>query len=119
MNDIQTKHHQAMEFADNAFAARRQGDKATADEQFRQAFDYERQAAKLIAPDESAEPTRSVLHRSAATLALDCGEYREAERLIARALAGNPPESVANELRNLLDQVYERWGYRQRQAAAG
>ena len=52
------------------------------------------------------EPTRSVLHRSAASLALECDEIREAERLIGRALSGNPPDEIAEELRDLLEDVY-------------
>ena len=55
------------------------------------------------------EPTRSVLHRSAATLAVECSELREAEKLIGRALAGNPPDDIANELRDLLlEKIYSR-----------
>ena len=54
---------------------------------------------------EESEPTRSVLHRSAASLAFRCGEYREAERLIARALLGNPPEEIADELRRLNNKI--------------
>jgi hypothetical protein len=42
----------------------------------------------------------------AASLALECGALREAERLIAVALSGNPPEEIAEELRDLLEQVY-------------
>jgi hypothetical protein len=51
------------------------------------------------------EPTRSVLHRSAASLAIKCGEYEEAERLIATALNGKPPDDIAAELRDLLKVV--------------
>jgi hypothetical protein len=65
------------------------------------------------AEQSQTEPTRSVLHRSAATLALDCGEYREAERLVATALAGNPPEPIANELRDVLAAVYQAWNWRE------
>ena len=55
------------------------------------------------------EPTRSVLHRSAASLAVECLQLREAERLIGRALAGNPPPDIADELRDLLlDGVYSQ-----------
>jgi hypothetical protein len=43
-----------------------------------------------------------VLHRSAASLAVDCLQLREAERLIGRALAGNPPPDIDDELRDLL-----------------
>ena len=38
-------------------------------------------------------------------MALDCGREREAERLIATALSGNPPGEIAEELRDLLEQV--------------
>jgi hypothetical protein len=31
---------------------------------------------------------------------------REAERLIAVALSGDPPDEIAEELRDLLEQVY-------------
>ena len=52
-----------------------------------------------------AEPSRSILHRSAATLAVDCGEFKAAERLIATALSGNPPEEIAEELKDLFIQI--------------
>jgi hypothetical protein len=37
---------------------------------------------------------------------MECGEAREAERLIAIALSGNPPGEIAEELRDLWQQVY-------------
>lgn len=51
------------------------------------------------------EPTRSVLHRSAATLAVNCGELQAAERLITTALSGNPPQEIAEELKDLFIQI--------------
>src|SRR5690606_33598490 len=71
-----------------------------------EAFKLEARAARLIAPSLESEPSRSVLLRSAATLALDCGNLTEAERLIALALSGHPPEPIASELRDLLEQAY-------------
>ena len=118
MSLINDKHHQAMDFTDSAMLARRTGNTAQAAALFRQAFECEREAADLTVDALDAEPTRSVLHRSAATLALDCGDYRAAERLIARALTGNPPDEIADELRELLQQVYIAWGYPQRSPAA-
>jgi PemK-like, MazF-like toxin of type II toxin-antitoxin system len=42
-------------------------------------------------------------------LALECSELREAERLIDRALAGNPPADIADKLRDLLlEEVYSQ-----------
>jgi len=55
--------------------------------------------------EEDIEPTRSILHRSAATLAVQCGEYEAAQRLIYRALAGNPPSDIEAELKDLLGKV--------------
>lgn len=80
---------------------------------FHCAYLLEKQAAE----QSQTEPTRSVLHRSVATLALDCGEYREAERLVAAALAGSPPEQIANELREVLDALYKAWNWREEPAA--
>lgn len=99
-------HAQAMELADFGFLARRDGDVEKASTYFRQAFEYEQAAANLVAYT-AIEPTRSVLHRSAATLAMDCGEFRAAERLIATALTGDPPEEIAHELRELLFRVIQ------------
>jgi hypothetical protein len=106
MSQMHDFHHEAMRLADEADKSRRAGDLQAAREQLRQAFEQERQAAQLSAADLTLEPTRSVLHRSAASLAVECGALREAERLIAGALAGNPPEEIAEELRDLLEKVY-------------
>ena len=101
---INQLHRDAIDLADNALDARRQGNLADFKELSRQAYIKEVEAASLVAQTD-IEPTRSVLHRSAATLAVDCGEIREAEKLIATALAGNPPDEIAAELRELLMQV--------------
>jgi hypothetical protein len=71
----------------------------------RSAFEQESQAAALVMDGVDAEPTRSVLHRSAAALAIDCGELQAAERLIAKALSGNPPAEIAAELKDLFIQI--------------
>ena len=102
---IKRWHHQAMGFCDSAVVARVNREYKQATASFRGAYQLERKAADLIAQETELEPTRSVLHRSAASLALECGEHREAEKLISRALAGDPPEEIAEELRDLLEQV--------------
>jgi hypothetical protein len=106
MSRVTDLHDEAMDFADQAFIARRKGQHDYAKELTRQAFELETEAARYVADDTSAEPTRSILHRSAASLAIECGLVREAERLIAVALAGNPPAEIAEELRDLLEQVH-------------
>lgn len=98
-----------MELVDQAVLARQDNDMARVAELALAAFDKERAAADLVADKLELEPTRSVLHRSAATLAVECGRLRDAERLIGRALAGNPPDDIADELRDLLlAEVYSQ-----------
>jgi len=105
MNPLTSLHREAMEFADQAFVARLKGDLGLAQQLFRKAFELESKAAEQLISQPEAEPSRSVLLRSAATLALDIENYREAERLVCLALAGNPPTEIANELRDLYEQV--------------
>lgn len=109
MNKVRQLHEEAMNLAEMAFVAKLNGQLERASQLTREAFQKEVQAASLVSDESSSEPTRSILHRSAASLALNCNEFREAERLIARGLAGNPPEDVAQELRDLFDEVnFER-----------
>ncbi|MCP2728934.1 hypothetical protein [Limnofasciculus baicalensis] len=86
MSQIQALHQKAMDLAEAAAVARLRGALEQAAQLTRQAFEQEAQAAALIANKLDAEPTRSVLHRSAASLAIECCELRTAERLIATAL---------------------------------
>ncbi|PZD73109.1 hypothetical protein C1752_02747 [Acaryochloris thomasi RCC1774] len=109
MQDVETLHKESMELVDLAVLARRQGEKNRVVELARAAFEKERAAADLVADQFDLEPTRAVLHRSAAALAIASGAFREAERLIGRALAGNPPNDIAEELRDLLvKEIYSQ-----------
>ena len=110
---LNQKHDKAMELAALALLARQRGDEKKAKPLFREAYDLEREVANELVPTD-LEPSRSVIHRSAATLAIDCGEYREAEKLAMIGLLGNAPASIAAELRELLKQVFS-----QLQQAAG
>jgi hypothetical protein len=109
MQNLESLHREAMELVDQAVLARQQGDAEAVLTLSRAAFAKERAAADLVADQFDLEPTRSVLHRSAAVLALECHKLREAERLIGRALAGYPPDDIANELRDLLmEEIYSQ-----------
>ncbi len=99
-------HRKAMDLVDRARAEKARGESRQAEESLRDAFEKEREAALLVVKEEESEPTRSVLCRSAASLALQADKIREAERLISLGLAGNPPEEIAEELRDLLEDVY-------------
>lgn len=109
MQIVEALHREAMELVDQAVLARQRGEVERVAELARAAFEKERAAADAVADQLELEPTRAVLHRSAAALAVECGELRDAEKLIGRALAGNPPEDIANELRDLLlEEVYSQ-----------
>ncbi len=93
-----------MEFADEADLAKLLGEHDKYLRLMKKAFEEEKAAADLMA-DIHVEPSRGVLHRSAATLAWLCGMYVEAEMLIIRALAGNPRADIEWELKDLLAKV--------------
>jgi hypothetical protein len=105
MNEISKFHDEAMNLAELAAVAKVKGDSHQADELLRKAYGNEVRAAHLMTEVSSPEPTRSVLFRSAASLAIDCNELREAEKLIAIGLSGNPPSDIAEELRDLFERV--------------
>lgn len=109
MQIVEALHHEALELVDRAVLARQCGDFDRMTALTKAAFAKERAAADLVANEWDFEPTRSILHRSAAVLAIECFLLREAERLIGRALAGNPPIDLADELRDLLiEEIYSQ-----------
>ena len=99
-------HAKAMTYASAGYLAAMNGNEKSASELRSQAYACERDAALKLLSKTKAEPTRSVLFRSAATLALDCGDLREAERLVAMGLSGDPPHEIAEELRDVLERIY-------------
>lgn len=105
MSGVLETHHEAMAWAEEGQFRLVRGDRSGAREAFRKAMELEREAA-CTAGD--TEPDRSVLLRSAGSLALNCDELRTAEQLLATGLAGEPPEEIADEIRDLLEQVHFR-----------
>ena len=110
--NIQDTHKLATALTEYAATARNKGDTDVAQELMQRALYYEAQAAKLVAANLDDEPRRSTLHKSAASLALQCGQLEEAERLIIAGLSGMPPDDVDAELRSLLLEVKKRKGGR-------
>lgn len=96
VNDLHTK---AMDLVEAAMVCRIKGDKGKVAGMIEQAYRNELAAAKLV--PEGFEPTRSVLYRSAASLAIECGFKTVARELITKGLAGDPPDEIAEELRVL------------------
>lgn len=97
----QTLHREAMALVDRAMLARLRGDERDARRFTEQAFRLEQDAALRVAKKFGPEPTRSVLLRSAATLALECDRPADARRLIDLGLHGDPPREIAEELHEL------------------
>ncbi len=102
--EVKRLHRIAMEYADEADLAKLFGERDKYLELMKKAFKKEEAAADLMA-DIHVEPSRGILHRSAATLGWLCGMYVGAEKLIYRALAGNPRSDIEWELKDLLGTV--------------
>lgn len=106
MSDLMTLHNTAMDLAFLGDRKKSAGEEEEAKELYHQAFEAEKEAALLAESQNNPEPGLSILFRSAATLALRCGELREAERLATNALSGSPDDRTADELRDILQQIY-------------
>lgn len=95
-----------MSLAEDGDLAKSAGDMNGAQVYYFKAYELERNAAIYFLRKLNDEPTRSVLFRSAASLALQCKLFREAEQLICQGLAGDPPPELRVELRELYEQVH-------------
>lgn len=105
MRKAQQLHNSAMRFADLALAAKSADMANDAVTFFQKAMQEESQAAHLT----RSQPSRAILFRSAANLAIECGQFAEAEQLSCIGLIGPPPPDVADELRHTLDRAtFER-----------
>jgi hypothetical protein len=105
MSMITHYHDKAMEFAAKADLAKARADNDEAAELMRRALLLEKKAVQDLLKQNGPEPSRSILLLSAAALALECGEKRNAEQLIAIGLAGDPPPEIADELRDLFERA--------------
>jgi hypothetical protein len=105
VSTVKDLHREAMQQADLGHASRRAGDTEFARELFFKAYHLERQAAELLIVRWDAEPSRSILFRSAATLAIEAQRFSEAEQMVCMALSGSPPAGIAEELRDLFEQI--------------
>lgn len=97
-------HLEAMRFAQDALVAKFNGDYPEAKRLNLQAFQLEKEVAMSLV-DSSNEPIRSVIFRSAASMAIECGMYVEAEKMVGHALTGNPTDEIRSELRELFEDI--------------
>ncbi len=97
-------HDKAMTLSQDALVRQLKGQSGFLD-MYVEAFENEQKAAMLFLDMLDNEPTRSVLFRSAASLAIQCGKLNDAEQLIEIGLSGKPPKAIAAELIDLQSQI--------------
>lgn len=105
MDELRLQHNEAMDLAQMAQIAARQGETEKADAMFIQAFEKERAAAMIAYGNQHPQPGLSILLQSAAHLAITCKQPREAEKLIGLALSGDAPSEIRHNLRCLLTSL--------------
>ena len=105
MSTSDNPHHRAMDLVESAILERKRGNVESTARLYGEALELELSAIGELT--EVIEPTHSVLHRSAGWMAFHCGQYRKAEQLAAFALAQEPPNEIADELRELLQEVHK------------
>jgi hypothetical protein len=98
-------HDSAMILADEAAEARRRGDDERWILKLREAYRREEQAARLLEPIAESEPTRTILFRSASSMAFRSGDYQEACNLAYDGLSAGSPEEFAAELLDVLNDA--------------
>ena len=102
-------HNQAMDLVETAILERTRGHGEKAIQLYAEALELELAAIReLDERGERAEPTWSVLHRSAGWMAFNSNQFLLAEKLASKALAGDPHSEIAEELRDLLAETYAR-----------
>jgi hypothetical protein len=104
---IRELHNKSMELAGLADLRKMEGNKAEAISLYEQSYSLEYDVAMNVYNDKADEPSVSVLLRSAASLAISCKKLKEAEKLIALALSGEPPFEIAEELHSLKEKLSE------------
>lgn len=106
MNDeLQTIHSEAMHLASLGDVEARKGNTGRARQYYEEAYTKERLVALQLDDSNSNAIGQTVLLRSAATLAVQCGRGREAENLVSLALRKDIPDSLVAQLRDVLKQV--------------
>lgn len=111
ITDIAGLHRSAMELAEVSKSHQLRGWTECSQTTLEAAYRREKAAADGCLIQNAPEPTRSEILRSAAKLAIDCGEWVEAYRWVAAALRnrGLVPESIYSELVGLENQIEAHW----------
>lgn len=104
LKDVEKIHDEAMDILEKSYIAAFHKKEELAKKLKEEAYFKEREAAYMLL-NKDVEPSRSILFRSAASLAHDLGIHQEAEKLVCLGLSGSPPSWVANELRDLYENI--------------
>ena len=102
-------HSKAMKAYDAALASRRAGDETLFEKNISEALDAEEGAAQDFAKNHGLEPSRSILFRSAATIAMTACAF---ERALVLASAGLSTNGVPTEVRAELVALVKDANYR-------
>ena len=77
------------------------GNESQAQLLYKQSFDLEKQVANAYLEQFDKEPIRSMMYSSAASLAMLCHLYEEADLLIEQGLSNSTPSDMVEELNEL------------------
>ena len=106
LDQIEQLHNEAMSLADEADMLRIRGNKEDALELYGRAFIIEREAAIAAISCGIEDLSANILIKSAACLGFDAGLIRESEQMVGLALSRNLPEEIAEEMRDLLENIH-------------
>jgi hypothetical protein len=98
-------HEKAMALSQEATMARIWNDETKAQTLYKESFGLEREAAYIYAERFDKEPIRSILYRSAASLAIECLMYQEADLLIQQGQSNDTPPDVMDDFQDLKDKM--------------
>jgi hypothetical protein len=105
VTEIREIHDRAMDLFELALLTARAGDAEKSRRLFNEALEKEATAADSVADAYDLEPTRSILYRSAASIALRIGNVQKAKQYVEAGLAGRAPEDIRAEMITLREQV--------------
>lgn len=108
MKSIKQLHDTAVGYCQYAIMVIHEGKERKGKRLYRKALSYEIKAAGLLEANLENEPSRSVLYRSAASIALNCEEYETAKKMIEHGLFGFPPPEIRDELISLGVQIQKK-----------
>ena len=106
MSSPRNAHNLSIDIVELAVIERVRGNQGRTRELYAEALELEIAAIREFELSNGrAEPTWSILHRSAGWMALNSNQFRRAEQIAATALAGEPHPEIAEELRILLEEI--------------